>query len=244
MADDSHIATPMNRVRVIVGAASGCCASAVIARDTANPSPRAVIGAPNPMVSPAVMMEAMRILKQSGVRLRRTVRLGLWTGEEQGLLGSRAYVRNHFGDPDTMELKPAHARLAGYFNMDNGTGAYRGVYLQGNEAVAPIFRAWMEPFGNLGMRDLTIRNTGGTDHLAFNAVGLPGFQFIQDPVQYSSRTHHSNLDVYDQLIASDLMKNAVVTATFVLQTANRDEMLPRKALPRPAKPATPTSQGR
>lgn len=192
----------------------------------------------------AVMMEAMRILKQSGVRLRRTVRLGLWTGEEQGLLGSRAYVRNHFGNPDTMELKPAHARLAGYFNMDNGTGAYRGVYLQGNEAVAPIFRAWMEPFANIGMTDLTIRNTGGTDHLAFNAVGLSGFQFIQDPVQYSSRTHHSNLDVYDQLIASDLMKNAVMTAAFVLQTANRDEMLPRKALPRPAKPATPTSQGR
>jgi carboxypeptidase Q len=192
----------------------------------------------------AVMMEAMRILKQSGVRLRRTVRLGLWTGEEQGLLGSRAYVRNHFGNPDTMELKPAHGKLAGYFNMDNGTGAYRGVYLQGNEAVAPIFRAWMEPFANLGMTDLTIRNTGGTDHLPFNAVGLSGFQFIQDPVQYSSRTHHSNLDVYDQLIPGDLMKNAVITAAFVLQTANRDEMLPRKALPRPAKPATPTALAR
>jgi carboxypeptidase Q len=188
----------------------------------------------------SVMMEAMRILRQSGVRLRRTVRLGLWTGEEQGLLGSRAYVRNHFGDPDTMVLKPAHAALAAYFNMDNGTGAYRGIYLQGNEAAAPIFRAWMAPFANIGMTELTIRNTGGTDHLAFHAVGLPGFQFIQDPVQYSSRTHHSNLDVFDQLIAGDLMKNAVMTASFVYHAANREQMLPRRALPRPTKPGTPT----
>ncbi len=180
----------------------------------------------------AVMMEAMRILKQSGVTLRRTVRLGLWTGEEQGLIGSREYVKAHFGDPATMQLAPEHARLAGYFNMDNGTGAYRGVYLQGNEAVAPIFRAWMEPFRNLGMTDLTIRNTGGTDHQAYHAVGLPGFQFIQDPVQYSSRTHHSSLDVYDQLIPGDLMKNAVITAAFVYHAANRDQMLPRRPLPK------------
>jgi len=191
----------------------------------------------------SVMMEAMRILKQSGVRLRRTVRLALWTGEEQGLLGSRAYVKAHFGDPESMELKPEHAKLAAYFNMDNGTGAYRGVYLQGNEAVAPIFRAWMAPFGNLGMTDLTIRNTGGTDHLAYHAVGLPGFQFIQDPVQYSSRTHHSNLDVYDQLIAGDLMKNAVITASFVYHAANREQMLPRRALPAPTRPA-PTTRPR
>ena len=189
----------------------------------------------------AVMLEAMRILKQSGVRLRRTVRMALWTGEEQGLIGSRMYVRNHFADPADMKLKPGHAKLAGYFNMDNGTGQYRGVYLQGNEAVAPIFRAWMAPFENLGMTHLTIRNTGGTDHLPFNAVGLPGFQFIQDPVQYSSRTHHSNLDVYDQLIAADLMKNAVITAAFVYHTANREQLLPRKPLPRPTPPPT-TSQ--
>ncbi len=185
----------------------------------------------------SVMMEAMRILKQSGVKLRRTVRLGLWTGEEQGLIGSREYVKAHFADPANMQLKPEHARLAGYFNMDNGTGAYRGVYLQGNEAVAPIFRAWMEPFRNIGMTDLTIRNTGGTDHQAFHAVGLPGFQFIQDPVQYSSRTHHSNLDVYDQLIAGDLMKNAAITAAFVYHAANREQMLPRRALSK-ATPAT------
>jgi len=197
-------------------------------------------GAVDNAAGSAVMMEAMRILKQSGVRLRRTVRLGLWTGEEQGLIGSRAYVKNHFGDPETMELKPEHAKLAAYFNMDNGTGAYRGVYLQGNEAAAPIFRAWIAPFGNIGMTDLTIRNTGGTDHLAFHAVGLPGFQFIQDPVQYSSRTHHSNLDVYDQLIPSDLMKNAVVTAAFVYHAANREQMLPRRALPKPTRPETAT----
>lgn len=189
----------------------------------------------------AVMLEAMRILRQSGVRMRRTVRMALWTGEEQGLLGSRAYVKNHFGDPDTMELRPEHATLAAYFNMDNGTGQYRGVYLQGNEAVAPIFAAWMAPFENLGMTHLTIRNTGGTDHLAFDAVGLPGFQFIQDPVQYSSRTHHSNLDLYDQLVAADLMKNAVITAAFVYHAANRDEMLPRKALPRPETEPVPTA---
>jgi carboxypeptidase Q len=192
----------------------------------------------------AVMMEAMRILKQSGVRLRRTVRLALWTGEEQGLLGSRAYVRNHFADPADMKLKPEHAKLAGYYNMDNGTGQYRGVYLQGNEAVSPIFRAWMAPFASIGMTHLTIRNTGGTDHLSFHNVGLPGFQFVQDPVQYSSRTHHSNLDVYDQLIASDMMKNAVMTASFVYHTANREQMLPRKPLPRATAPARPiTSQG-
>ena len=184
----------------------------------------------------AVMLEAMRILKATGLPLRRTVRMALWTGEEQGLLGSRAYLREHFGDPATMALKPGHATLSAYFNMDNGTGQYRGVYLQGNEAVAPVFRAWMAPFANLGMTHLTIRNTGGTDHLAYNAVGLPGFQFIQDPIQYGSRTHHSNLDVYDQLIAADLMKNAVITAAFVYHAANRDGLLPRKTLPRAPTP--------
>jgi hypothetical protein len=190
----------------------------------------------------AVMMEAMRILKQSGVKLRRTVRIGLWTGEEQGLIGSREYVKAHFGDAASMQLKPEHARLAGYFNMDNGTGAYRGVYLQGNEAVAPIFRQWIAAFNNMGMTHLTIRNTGGTDHLSYNAVGLPGFQFIQDDMQYGTRTHHTNLDVYDQLVADDLMKNAVITAAFVYQTANREQMLPRKALPKATAPARPTSQ--
>ena len=132
-------------------------------------------GATDNAAGSAVMMEAMRILKQTGVKLRRTVRIGLWGGEEQGLLGSRAYVKDHFADPTVMQLKPEHAKLAGYFNVDNGTGAIRGVYLQGNEAVAPIFEEWMKPFHNVGMHALTIRDTGGTDHLSYDAVGLPGF---------------------------------------------------------------------
>ena len=190
-------------------------------------------GATDNAAGSAVMMEAMRILKATGLPLRRTVRIALWTGEEQGLLGSRAYVTKHFGDRHTMALEPAHARLSGYFNVDNGTGLLRGVYLQRNEAIAPVFEAWMEPFANLGMSTLSIRNTGGTDHLAFDAVGLPGFQFIQDPVEYSSRTHHTNLDVYDRVQASDMMKNAVIVASFVYHAANRDALLPRKPLPQP-----------
>jgi carboxypeptidase Q len=197
-------------------------------------------GATDNAAGSAVMIEAMRILKQSGVKLRRTVRIGLWSGEEEGLLGSKAYVKDHFGDPATMQLKPEHAKLSGYFNVDNGTGTIRGVYLQGNEAVAPIFQAWMAPFKNLGMTTLTIRNTGGTDHLSYDAVGLPGFQFIQDEVEYNSRTHHSNMDVYDRIQAQDMMNNAVIVATFVYNTANRDEKLPRKPLP---KPQPPTGRG-
>jgi hypothetical protein len=199
-------------------------------------------GATDNAAGSAVMMEVMRILKQSGLKMRRTVRLALWTGEEQGLIGSREYVKSHFADPATMQLKPEHAKLAGYFNMDNGTGAYRGVYLQGNEAVAPIFKDWVAAFANLGMTHLTIRNTGGTDHLSYNAVGLPGFQFIQDEIQYETRTHHTNLDVFDQIVAADMMKNSVITAAFVYQTANREQMLPRKALPKPTAPRTGTAQ--
>jgi carboxypeptidase Q len=190
-------------------------------------------GATDNAAGSAVMMEAMRILKQSGVPLRRTVRIGLWGGEEQGLLGSRQYVTDTFADRATMTLKPAHGKLAGYFNVDNGTGAIRGVYLQGNEAVAPIFETWMKPFANLGMNTLTIRDTGGTDHLAFDAVGLPGFQFIQDPVEYNTRTHHSNMDVYERIQEEDMRKNAVIVASFVYLTANRDQLLPRKPLPAP-----------
>jgi hypothetical protein len=194
-------------------------------------------GATDNAAGSAVMMEAMRLLKASGVKLRRTVRVGLWGGEEQGLLGSKEYIKAHYGDPATMRLKPEHAKLSGYFNVDNGTGEIRGVYLQGNEAVAPIFQAWMEPFKNLGMNTLTIRNTGGTDHLSYDAVGLPGFQFIQDEVEYNSRTHHSNMDVYERVQANDMMRNAVIVASFVMNTANRDEKLPRKPLPKPTAPA-------
>ncbi len=181
----------------------------------------------------AIMMEAMRILKTAGIPLRRTVRVALWGGEEQGLLGSRAYVKAHFGDPATTARTAEHARLSGYFNVDNGTGQIRGVYLQGNEAIGPLFRSWMEPFHNMGMTSVTIRNTGGTDHQAFDAVGLPGFQFIQDTVEYTTRTHHSNMDVYERLQPQDLMQNAVIVASFVAQAANRDELLPRK--PQPAR---------
>ena len=181
----------------------------------------------------AVMMEAMRILKQSGLRMRRTVRIGLWGGEEQGLIGSREYVTAHFANVADMILKPAHAKFAGYFNVDNGTGAIRGVYLQGNEAVGPIFGAWLKPFNNLGMTTLTIRDTGGTDHQSFDRVGLPGFQFIQDDVEYDTRTHHSNMDSYERIQEEDMRKNAVIVAAFAYHTANRDEKLPRKPLPAP-----------
>ena len=194
-------------------------------------------GATDNAAGSAVMMEALRILKTTGVRLRRTVRIGLWGGEEQGLLGSKEYVKAHYADPAIMQLKPEHAKFAGYFNVDNGTGQIRGVYQQGNEAVAPIFQAWMEPFKNMGMNTLTIRNTGGTDHLSYDAVGLPGFQFIQDDVEYNTRTHHSNMDVYERIQAQDMMRNAIIVASFVYNTSNRDERLPRKPLPKPAPPA-------
>jgi carboxypeptidase Q len=181
-----------------------------------------------------VMLEAMRTLKASGLKMRRTVRIGLWTGEEEGLLGSRAYVKEHFGDPATMQLKPEQEKLDAYYNIDNGSGKIRGVYLQGNEAVAPLFREWMRPFHNLGMSTLTIRNTGGTDHLSFNAVGIPGFQFIQDPLEYETRTHHSNMDVYERISEPDMKQMAVIVASFVYLTANYDGMIPRKPLPPPS----------
>jgi len=201
-------------------------------------------GATDNAAGSAAMMEAIRILKASGLKMRRTVRLALWTGEEQGLLGSRAYMKQQFADPDIMVLKPAHAKLAGYFNMDNGTGAIRGVYLQGNEAVRPVFASWMAPFRNLGMTTLTIRNTGSTDHVPFDEVGLPGFQFIQDPLEYSSHSHHSNMDLYERIQPEDMMKNAVIIASFVYHTANRDDPLPRKTLPkaRNPRPTTTTPQ--
>jgi carboxypeptidase Q len=195
-------------------------------------------GATDNAAGSAVMLEALRILKASGVKLRRTVRLALWGGEEQGLIGSREYVKANFADRQTMQLQPAHGKLSAYFNVDNGTGAIRGVYLQGNEAIAPVFAAWMQPFESLGMKTLSIRNTGGTDHLSFDAVGIPGFQFVQDEIEYDTRTHHSNMDVWERLQAGDMMKNAVIVASFVYHAANRDQMLPRKPLPKP-QPPTP-----
>jgi carboxypeptidase Q len=199
-----------------------------------------------------VMMEAMRILKAIGITPRRTIRIGLWSGEEEGLLGSQGYVEQHFGsrprmdDPNMKDMptllrrdagpvtvKPEQARVSAYFNVDNGTGKIRGVYLQENEAVAPIFEAWMRPFKDLGMTTLSMRNTGGTDHLSFDAVGIPGFQFIQDPIEYESRTHHSNMDVYDRLQPEDLKQISVIVASFVYEAAMRDQMLPRKPIEKP-----------
>lgn len=191
----------------------------------------------------AVAIEAVRILKALSPTMDRTVRLALWSGEEQGLFGSRAYVREHFGDPVTMALKPEHARLSGYFNVDNGTGKIRGVYLQGNDMMRPVFESWLAPFRDLGVTTISIRDTGGTDHLSFDAVGLPGFQFIQDPLDYETRTHHSNLDVYDHVQPGDLMQAAAVLAACVYDAATRPEMLPRKPLPKPLPPKTETLTG-
>jgi hypothetical protein len=184
----------------------------------------------------AVAMEAARILKAIGAEPRRTIRVALWTGEEQGLLGSRAYVKKHFGDRDTMELQPDHERLSAYFNLDNGTGKIRGIYCQGNAAVRPIFEAYLKPFHDLDATTTTLRNTGGTDHLSFDAVGLPGFQFIQDQIDYNTRTHHTSMDSYERIIKGDVMQAAVLMASFAYHTANRDQKLPRKALPKPREP--------
>ncbi|MEN9684619.1 MAG: hypothetical protein RLZZ28_405 [Bacteroidota bacterium] len=181
----------------------------------------------------SVMMEAIRILKTLGIQPKRTIRIGLWSGEEQGLLGSRGYVKKTFADPATMQLLPAHDKLSSYFNIDNGTGKIRGIYLQGNESCRNIFTQWLAPFKDLGAGTVTISNTGGTDHQSFDAVGLPGFQFIQDEIEYNNRTHHSNMDVYDHLIEDDLKQIATIVAAFVYNTAQRDAKLPRKPLPAP-----------
>lgn len=178
-----------------------------------------------------VMMEAVRILQAAGLQPKRTIRIALWGGEEQGLHGSRNYVKNHFGDSETMTMKPEQQKVSAYYNIDNGTGRIRGIYLQGNEDVAPIFQDWFAPFDDIiDNTTLTIRNTGGTDHLGFDAIGIPGFQFIQDPIEYWSRSHHTNMDTYERLVIDDLKQIAVIVASFVYNTAQRDEMLPREQL--------------
>ena len=199
-----------------------------------------------------VAMEVMRILNTLKVQPRRTIRIGLWTGEEQGEFGSYGYVKQHFGTvplstapdqvalPDFLrkpagpvEVKPEQSKISGYFNLDNGSGKIRGIYLQQNAAIANIFQQWMEPLKDLGVTAITMRDTGGTDHEAFDSVGIPGFQFIQDGLDYSSRTHHSNMDTYERLQADDLAQAATVEAIFVYNTAMRDQMLPRKPMPHP-----------
>ncbi|HEV3121640.1 MAG TPA: M20/M25/M40 family metallo-hydrolase, partial [Isosphaeraceae bacterium] len=195
----------------------------------------------------AVGIEAVRILKALDLKPRRTIRIGLWTGEEQGLLGSRAYVTEHFGkSPPSFgggraaasEAAPAESTenakkadfeaFSGYFNLDNGTGKIRGIYLQGNESVRPIFKKWLQPFRDMGAATITSSNTGGTDHQSFDGIGLPGFQFIQDAIEYETRTHHSNQDLYDRIQADDMKQAAVIMASFIYNTAMRDEKLPRK----------------
>jgi Zn-dependent M28 family amino/carboxypeptidase len=185
----------------------------------------------------AVVMEAMRILKAAALPMRRTVRLGLWTGEEEGLLGSRAFVDKYFLNRPIMQTKAGHAKLSAYFNVDNGTGLIRGVYMQGNKDIMPIFESWMAPFKNLGMTTLAPVSVGGTDHLTFDNVGLPAFQFIQDPIEYDTKTHHTNMDSYDRLLGDDLVKNATIVASFVYLAATRDDLLPRKPLPSNVHPA-------
>jgi carboxypeptidase Q len=182
-----------------------------------------------------VAMEAIRILKTLGVKPRRTIRISLWDGEEEGLLGSFHYVKNHFGDPADMKLKPEQEKISAYYNLDNGSGKIRGVYAQGNDKVVPIFTQWLEPFKDLGATTVTMHNTGSTDHLSFDAIGIPGFQFIQDPLDYETRTHHSNMDNYDHLLPDDLAQAATILAAFVYNTAQRSEKIPRKPLPKPEK---------
>jgi Zn-dependent M28 family amino/carboxypeptidase len=216
-------------------------------------------GATDNAAGVAAAMEAVRILKAIGAKPRRTIRIALWSGEEQGLFGSEKYVLDHFASkplpsdpkerenfslrrsPGPLTLKPEHAKLSAYFNIDNGTGRVRGIYAQENSAVVPIFEAWLGPLKDLGATTVTMRNTRGTDHESFDAVGLPGFQFIQDAVEYDTRTHHTNQDVYERLQRDDLMQASVVLATFVWHAANREGKLPRKPtpkdVPRPTAPA-------
>jgi carboxypeptidase Q len=186
-------------------------------------------------VGTAVMMEAMRLIKSLGVTPRRTIRIALWGGEEQGLLGSRSYVRRFLGQRydrafpyDSIKLSPAGEKFSVYFNMDHGNGKYRGVYAQGNEKVVPVFRSWLGPFQRAGTYTITLKNTSGTDHLSFDAIGLPAFQFIQDPIEYGSRTYHTNMDVFDKAVESDLQHNAIVTAHFAWMAANREQLIPRR----------------
>ena len=204
-------------------------------------------GATDDATGSAVCMEAMRILKTLDLKPRRTIRIGLWGGEEEGLLGSKAYVTSHFGEKDTaqgstfgeIKKKSDYEKFYAYFNNDNGTGKVRGVYMQGNDAARPIFRAWLAPFADMGASTLTLENTGGTDHLSYDAIGLPGFQFIQDEIEYSTRTHHSNMDVFDRVQEEDLKQAAVIMAAFAYDAAMREGKFPRKPLPPPGLPRTP-----
>jgi hypothetical protein len=188
----------------------------------------ASVGATDNAAGCAVMMEVIRIFKALNIKPRRTIRIALWGGEEQGLIGSKNYVRQHFMDTLTHRYNKEGDKLSAYFNLDNGTGKIRGVYLQGNDKVQPLFAKWLQPFNNLGATTTTLQNTGGTDHLSFDAIGLPAFQFIQDDIEYDTRTHHTNMDAFDHLQPNDLKQAAVVIAGFVYNAAQRNEKIPRK----------------
>ncbi len=189
-------------------------------------------GATDDAAGCAVMMEVMRILKSIDIKPRRTIRIALWSAEEQGLLGSRGYVKKHFADYDTMILLPEHAKLSAYYNLDNGGGKIRGIYLQGNDALRQVFEAWLEPFRDMDATTVSNRSTGSTDHVPFDNVGLPAFQFIQDPLDYGIKTHHTNMDTYDRIQKADLMQASAIIASIVYHTAMRDEKLARKQLPK------------
>lgn len=176
----------------------------------------------------AVCMEAVRILKKLNLKPRRTIRVGLWDAEEIGLVGSRKYVTSHFMDRTAKIVKPEYNKFYVYFNYDNGTGKIRGIYTQGNKEAMPIFEEWLKPLHDLDAKTVTIRNTGGTDHLSFDAVGLPGFQFIQDPIAYNTRIHHTTMDTYDHVIKEDLIQSATIMAAFIYNASMRDGKFPRK----------------
>ena len=188
-------------------------------------------GATDNAAGAAVALEVMRIIKTLNLKPRRTIRIGLWSAEEQGSFGSRAYVAAHFGKLNAGgQFKPEYEKFSGYFNLDYGTGKIRGVYLQGNEAVRPIFAAWLGPFKEMGAATLTINGIGATDHNSFDAIGLPGFQFLRDFMETNPRTAHTNMDVYDHVLADDLKQSAAIAASFIYQAAIRDDKLPRKVL--------------
>jgi hypothetical protein len=180
----------------------------------------------------AMMMEAVRMIKASGLQPKRTIRIILWSGEEQGLHGSKAWVKNHLADPVTMELKPEHEKVVAYYNLDNGSGRIRGIYSEGNEKAVPLFQEWLNSFGDPTAKTVTPNTTGSTDHVSFNAVGVPGFQFIQDQLEYDTRTHHTNMDDYDHLVPEDLIQGSTVAAWFAINTAQSEEKFPRKELPK------------
>lgn len=206
-------------------------------------------GAADNAAGVAVMMEAVRIVKALGIQPKRTIRIALWSGEEQGLLGSYAYVDQQYASrppwteaelsfpkamrksPGPLAFKPAHSKVSAYLNLDNGGGKIRGIHLEENAAARPVFEACLAPLRDLGVTTVSLNTTGGTDHGSFDDVGIPGFNFIQDPMDYFPQTHHTNLDTYDHLYSDDMRQAAVVVAATLVHVANRDEMIPRKTRP-------------